>query len=74
MVEVAEGLAAEGGRAAAVLVGEEVVADGARYGWHRGTPLMFGRGGLGKGRSRFRVKNENPAGAGLWVNLGLLQL
>jgi hypothetical protein len=40
MVEVAEGFAAEGGGAAAVLVGEEVVASGARVGWHRGTPLM----------------------------------
>ena len=79
VVEVAEGLAAEGGRAAAVVVGEEVVAGGAGM-VCMVAPARVRRNlveGMGVGRTCGgprspipRVKSEGPTGAGLWMFLG----
>ncbi len=79
VVEVAEGLAAEGGRAAAVVVGEEVVAGGDGDGLHGGSGAVKAQlvEGMGVGRTCGgprspipRVKSEGPTGAGLWMFLG----
>jgi hypothetical protein len=67
MVEVAEGFVAEGGGAAAVVVGEEVVAGRGWddfHGWGL-APGYFGRKVLREsvGFGRFRVKSEGPGPA-----------
>ena len=78
VVEEAEGLAAEGGGTATVVVGEEVVAGGCWDHFHRRglSPGYFRAQGWREsvGFGRFRVKCEGPACAGLWVDLGLLLL
>jgi hypothetical protein len=77
VVEVAEGFVAEGGGAATVLIGEEVVAGGCGngcHGWGPSPGVLLNVGVEGIGFGRFRVKSEGPAGAGLWVDLGLLLL